>query len=203
MYWVCAYNSCRTEVLPEAASEATCTLVFNMPSNWLFMLLCCLIWLSALWFALKRGNLTVTLSLTVKWHHKLKNVRFRFSHFADILAESNIKKVDIMGCQMHYGWAACHPRFQGHIRLAYYHKISNEKLSVEYYGHLMTKYILQSKEKDIASAERHLKYVQSTFLLKHVTRFQQRLIQISATTWQKKWIWIHCKSQEGQWIDWT
>jgi len=55
----------------------------------------------------------------------------------------------------------------------------------------MTKYILQPKEKDIALTERPLKYVQSRFLLQHVTRFQQRWIQISATTWQKKWIWIH------------
>lgn len=102
------------------------------------------------------------------------------------LLKATFKKLILaMGCQMHYGWAACHPRFQGHICLAYYHKISNEKWSVEYYGHLMTKDILQSKEEDIASTERHLKYVQSTFLLKHVTRFQQRLIQISATTWQK------------------
>lgn len=30
------YNSCRTEAVPEAASEATCALVFNMASKLTF-----------------------------------------------------------------------------------------------------------------------------------------------------------------------
>ncbi len=130
-------------------NEATSALMFNMSSNWLFMLLCCLIWLSALCLALKRGNLTVTLSLTVKWHHK-KNVRFRFSHFADILLNVTFKKlILVMGCQMHYGWAMWHPRSHPHGILS-----QNKHWKLECWIEQTSddkKKNIHSKEKDTAS----------------------------------------------------
>lgn len=114
---------------------------------------------------------------------------------------------------------------QGHIRLAYYHKISIEKYgrSVKYYGHLMTKHILQSKEKDVASTLLFFKIGRWAFKVCPVNLPDETCHQVLTKTDSNishymdentkwiwiHWIWIHCKSHQGQWyvkmkwFDWT